>query len=264
METFKSKLKKLFNNPKYNLDEMRDNDPDRHFIKLIYEQQRKIRNNSRNNYSKENIKNNSNNSSRIYNNNRNDYNLNLSNNKNLTFRRNKSQKNINRKYIKPLFTIEKITNEKNMKNINTLMRSFTLKDIHNSEENLNLSRSYSQIDINDNKRSKDGLKKKISYMKKKIGLDEEVNNKMKFNPKRYLNNNLYNFHSKDYYAISPSSRVSILKRKNLNYPDNFFWDYHINKDNITNRIINKKNHLRVISDFNNFKKENYYKYIKFP
>ena len=263
METFKHKLKKLFNDPKYNLEEIKDKDADRHFIKLIYEQQRKIRNNSKNNNV---LKNKSN--SNIYYHDNNIINMKKSNYK--TFSRNQSLKNINKNFYSPLFSFQKISNEKTINNITTLMRSFTLKDIHSSfENNINLSRSYSQLDINETEKSKNGLIKKISYMKRRIGLDDENNNyntnRLRFNvPQRSLNNNLYNFNKKEYYLISPSSRLHNSKRKYINYPfeikDN---NKKYDTEKIFDKIYNKK--TKGINNENKKSiKANNIKYINFP
>ena len=263
METFKHKLKKLFNDPKYNLEEIKDKDADRHFIKLIYEQQRKIRNNSKNNNV---LKNKSN--SNIYYHDNNIINMKKSNFK--TFSRNKSLNNINKNFYSPLFSFQKISNEKTINNITTLMRSFTLKDIHSSfENNINLSRSYSQLDINETEKSKNGLIKKISYMKRRIGLDDENNNyntnRLRFNvPQRSLNNNLYNFNKKEYYLISPSSRLHNNKKKYINYPfeikDN---NKKFDTENLINTIYNKKT-KGINNDYKKSIKLKKHNYINFP
>ena len=52
MESFKNKLRNLLNNSKYTIDGMSESDPDRKFTKLIYKEERKLRNNSRNNNKK--------------------------------------------------------------------------------------------------------------------------------------------------------------------------------------------------------------------
>ena len=265
MDTFKNKLKKLFNDPKYNLEEIKDKDADRHFIKLIYEQQRKIRNNSKN-------KNNSINKSNRNFNYQNDNNIiNMKKSNYKTFSRNQSLKNINKNFYSPLFSVQKISNEKTIDNITTLMRSFTLKDIHSSfENNMNLSRSYSQLDINETGKSKNGLIKKISYMKRRIGLDDENNNnynnnKLRFNvPQRSLNNNLYNFNQKEYYLISPSSRLHNNKKKYINYPfeikDN---NKKFDTENLINTIYNKKT-KGINNDYKKSIKLKKHNYINFP
>ena len=264
MDTFKNKLKKLFNDPKYNLEEIKDKDADRHFIKLIYEQQRKIRNNSKNkNFSK-----NKSNSNIYYQNDNNIINMKKSNFK--TFSRNKSLNNINKKFYSPLFSVQKISNEKTINNITTLMRSFTLKDIHSSfENNINLSRSYSQLDINETEKSKNGLIKKITYMKRRIGLDDEKNhyntNKLRFNiPQRSLNYNLYNFEQKEYYLISPSSRLHNSKKKYINYPFEIKGNNKkFDTEKIIDKIYNKKS-KGINNDNKKTRKLNKFNYINFP
>ena len=248
MESFKNKLRNLLNNSKYTIDGMNENDPDRKFTKLIYKEDRKLRNSSRNNYNKNTNKNNLNNY--IFK----EYNINKEKTKKIYeyMSRNKSQNNnINKKFFNSLFSVNKISNEKTVNNINTLMRTFTIKDIHNSFDNLNLSKSYSNLDINETKRSKNGFKKKISYMKKIIEIEKENKHKIINNIiQRQLNNSLCKYN----------------KKKNfINFQhENSFIKYKI-KENLKKKSNHNRNHFRANSDFNNSirNKSNVF-YIKVP
>ena len=133
---------------------------------MLFKQQNKLRNNpninirkfSSNNYfpkKKNNI---------IF-----EYNLTINQSKinKENLRSNKSSNNINQKKFSKIFKKENSIN-----NINVLIRSLTLNDIHNNE-GLNLNKSLSQIDIEDTERFNLGMKKKIQKMKTIIGFDEE-------------------------------------------------------------------------------------------
>ena len=261
MESFKNKLRNLLNNSKYTIDGMSENDPDRKFTKLIYKEERKLRNSSRNN----NYKNTNNNSLNNYL--FKQYNINKDKHNKIYeyMSRNKSLKNnINKKLLNPLFSVDKNSNEKIINNIDTLMRTFTIKDIHNSFDSINLSKSYSYLDMKETERNKNVLKKKISYMKKRIGMDEENKDTIRFNIiQRKLNNTLCKFNTREYYAISPSIRLNNQKNKLINfYPENSFLKYKI-KNKFEEKNYNT-NHFRTKSDFNNSKKnKSNLIYIKF-
>ena len=266
MESFKNKLRNLLNNSKYTIDGMNENDPDRKFTKLIYKEERKLRNSSRNNYNKNTNKNNLNNY--LFK----EYNINKEKPKKIYeyMSRNKSQNNnINKKFFNSLFSVNKISNEKTINNINTLMRTFTIKDIHNSFDNLNLSKSYSNLDINETKRSKNGFKKKISYMKKIIEIEKENKQKIINNIiQRQLNNSLCKYNKREYYAISPTIRLNNNNNQKKNFinfqHENSFIKYKI-KENLKKKSNHNRNHFRANSDFNNSirNKSNVF-YIKVP
>ena len=252
MSSFKERLKNLFNNSKFKEEPIINFNQDKNLINLIFEQQKKIRNNSKLNSPQNKLLNNNNNTKLEYNNN----NYNKSKTKNKTLSRNKSSNNLNKKGIySNLFTIDKIRNEKTIKNINILMRSFTLKDIHNKFEEINLNKSFSQIDINETERNNFTLKKKIQNMKNVIGLNKENNNRRNINnkPPRNLNFDLCKFNQKEYYCISPNLKNrSFKKKKYINY--HFIKDNNlkINNYNFFNR---NNNHVSNISNYNNLRKK---------
>ena len=135
------------------------------------------------------------------------------------------------------------------------MRSFTLKDIHNKFEEINLNKSFSQIDINETERNNFTLKKKIQNMKNLIGLNKENNNRRNINnkPPRNLNFDLCKFNQKEYYCISPNLKNrSFKKKKYINYQ--FIKDNNlkINNYNFFNR---NNNHASNISNYNNLRKK---------
>lgn len=262
MDTFKNKLRRLINNSKNNFDEIKDIDPDRHFIKLIYEQKRKIRNNFKNTKTKG--KNNKTTKNYFRNNLFNDYHTNSTKLKEdkFPFSRNESN-NSNKKIYNQIFSYKKISKEQGINNINTLMRSFTIKDIHNSFDSLNLSKSFSHIDINETERKKNSLKKKISYIKKEIGLDYRTKNKINYNDSylRSLNNNLYKFNNKDYFIISPSYKNKNIRKKMINVSETDYWNTKIiEKENILNKMRKNNFHLRTNSDYSRIK--NNFTFIK--
>ena len=263
MESFKNKLRNLLNNSKYTIDGMSESDPDRKFTKLIYKEERKLRNNSRNNNKKNTNYHNLNNY--IFK----EYNINKEKQNKIyeyMSRNNSLNNNLNKKLLSPLFSLDKITNEKTINNIDTLMRTFTIKEIHNSFDSLNLSKSYSNFDMKETERNKNGLKEKILYMKKMIGIDKENKYKIRFNIiQRQLNNSLYKFNAREYNVISPSRRLNNQKNKLMNYyPENSFLKYKIKKENLKENN-NNRNHFRTKSDFSNsiWNKNNFY-YIKVP
>ena len=248
MASFKDKLIDLFNDSIYNNNNnVIYHDPHLNFTKLILEQQNKIRNITNNNninlrkITYNNHKNNNNNNileyNCIYQQSKKNYN-NLS--------RNKSCFNINNKEYPSLFFLDNTKKENAINNINTLMRSFTLNDVHNKKyTNFFLNNSLCPIESIDIEKSKNGMKKKILKIQKCIGLDKEekikgnINNK----PPRNLDYNLCLFNKKEYYSISPNSRLCNTKKKQ-SYNKHFTiknWDFKINNQNDINNILNDKN-----------------------
>jgi len=251
MTSFKDKLIDLFNDSVYNFNnKVEYKDPHLNFTKLILEQQNKIRN----------ITNNNNNNFRIIN--YNNYKKNNNNNNIYEYNficqqskknynilsRNKSCFNINNKEYPSLFSLDKTKKENAINNINTLMRSFTLNDIHiNKYIRFNLNNSLFSIDYNDTEKNKNDMKKKILKMQKFIGLDKEetirrnINNK----PPRNLDYNLCLFNKKEYYSISPNSRLSNNKKKQSNNKHFIIkdWDFKINNKNNIKNILSDNNYL---------------------
>ena len=182
MASFKDKLIHLFNDSIYSSNNnVKYYDPHLNFTKLIFQQQNKIRNITNNNninlrkitynnYKKNNDNNKIFEYNFIYQQSKKNYNKKNYNN----ISRNKSCFNINNKGFRPLFSFDKIKKENAINNINTLMRSFTLNDIHiNKYTRFNLNNSLSPIENTDIEKSKNGMKKKILKMQKFIGLDKE-------------------------------------------------------------------------------------------
>ena len=226
MASFKDKLIHLFNDSIYSSNNnVKYYDPHLNFTKLIFQQQNKISNITNNNninlrkitynnYKKNNDNNKIFEYNFIYQQSKKNYNKKNYNN----ISRNKSCFNINNKEFRSLFSFDKIKKENSINNINTLMRSFTLNDIHiNKYTRFNLNNSLSPIENTDIEKSKNGMKKKILKMQKFIGLDKEekkrgnINNK----PPRNLDYNLCLFNQKEYYSISPNSRLCNNKKKKI-------------------------------------------------
>ena len=241
MATFRDKLMNTLTDSIYDKNKLEDANVN--FTKMVFKQQNKLRNNpninirkfSSNNYfpkKKNNI---------IF-----EYNLTINQSKinKQNLRSNKSSNNINQKKFSKIFKKENSIN-----NINVLIRSLTLNDIHNNE-GLNLNKSLSQIDIEDTERFNLGMKKKIQKMKTIIGFDEEDSNIRNINnkPPRNLNNNLCKFNKKEYYHISPSSR----------------FNYNMKKKYFNNKFIVKDwnpKFKQVNSDIENINNENDYIFI---
>ena len=107
------------------------------------------------------------------------------------------------------------------------------------------------------KEKKNSLKKKISYIKKEIGLDYRTKNKLNYNDSylRSLNNNLYKFNNKDYFIISPSYKNKNIRKKLINVTDTDYWNTKIiEKENILNKMRKNNFHLRTNSDYSRIKK----------
>jgi len=235
MSTFKQRLRKLLSNSFICNDESSSNNPDKSFHETLNSTKRILHKNLKKNNSSLNIYNNYNN------NNNNNY-----NNKNFLFI------NSNRQLYPSLFTIKNLKKEKIGK-INTLMRSISLKDIHNHIENnsLNLSRSYSSLDLSFNNNDNNNFKKKLENLKKNFGLDDPKNNtKLNINrPIRNLRLHLYNINISDIINMSPSlnriQKINFLKKNNfknlnnkrlkykyINYPIAHKFNSRLNNNNI--------------------------------
>ena len=223
MSTFKQKLRKLLSNSFICNDEYSSNNADINITKK---------------YLRKNLKKN-NSTLNLYNN----YINNNNNNNNIIIL------NPSRQFYPSLFTIKNFKKEKIGK-INTLMRSISLKDIHNHIENnnLNLSRSYSSLDLSFNN-DNNNFKKKLENLKKNFGLDNTNNNKLNINrPIRNLKLQLYNININDIINMSPrvnriqkfnqlkknnfrNSNIKKIKYKYINYPKSHKFNSQFNNNN---------------------------------
>ena len=230
MSTFKQRLRKLLSNSFICNDESSTNNADKSFHETL---------NLTKKYLRKNLKKN-NSSLNLYNNNINNNNNN-NNNDDVIFL------NSNRQFYPSLFTIKNLKKQKIGK-INTLMRSISLKDIHNHIENnnLNLSRSYSSLDLSFNN-DNNNFKKKLENLKKNFGLDNTNNNKLNINrPIRNLKLQLYNININDIINMSP--RVNRLQKFNQLKKYNF---KNINNKKIKYKYINYPKSHKFNSQFNN-------------
>ena len=237
MSTFKQRLRKLLSNSFICNDEESSNNADKSFHETINLTKKYLRKNLKKNNSTLNLYNN--------------YINNNNNNNNIIIL------NPSRQFYPSLFTIKNFKKEKIGK-INTLMRSISLKDIHNHIENnnLNLSRSYSSLDLSFNN-DNNNFKKKLENLKKNFGLDNTNNNKLNINrPIRNLKLQLYNININDIINMSPrvnriqkfnqlkknnfrNSNIKKIKYKYINYPKSHKFNSQFNNNN--NNNVNKFN-----------------------
>ncbi len=230
MSTFKQRLRKLLSNSFICNDEESSNNADKSFHETINLTKKYLRKNLKKNNSTLNLYNN--------------YINNNNNNNNIIIL------NPSRQFYPSLFTIKNFKKEKIGK-INTLMRSISLKDIHNHIENnnnLNLSRSYSSLDLSFNN-DNNNFKKKLENLKKNFGLDNTNNNKLNINrPIRNLKLQLYNININDIINMSPrvnriqkfnqlkknnfrNSNIKKIKYKYINYPKSHKFNSQFNNNN---------------------------------
>ena len=227
MSTFKQRLRKLLSNSFICNDEESSNNADKSFHETINLTKKYLRKNLKKNNSTLNLYNN--------------YINNNNNNNNIIIL------NPSRQFYPSLFTIKNFKKEKIGK-INTLMRSISLKDIHNHIENnnLNLSRSYSSLDLSFNN-DNNNFKKKLENLKKNFGLDNTNNNKLNINrPIRNLKLQLYNININDIINMSP--RVSRIQKFNQLKKNNF---RNSNIKKIKYKYINYPKSHKFNSQFNN-------------
>ena len=228
MSTFKQRLRKLLSNSFICNDEESSNNADKSFHETINLTKKYLRKNLKKNNSTLNLYNNY---------------INNNNNNNIIIL------NPSRQFYPSLFTIKNLKKEKIGK-INTLMRSISLKDIHNHIENnnLNLSRSYSSLDLSFNN-DNNNFKKKLENLKKNFGLDNTNNNKLNINrPIRNLKLQLYNININDIINMSPrvnriqkfnqlkknnfrNSNIKKIKYKYINYPKSHKFNSQFNNNN---------------------------------
>ena len=227
MSTFKQRLRKLLSNSFICNDEESSNNADKSFHETINLTKKYLRKNLKKNNSTLNLYNN--------------YINNNNNNNNIIIL------NPSRQFYPSLFTIKNFKKEKIGK-INTLMRSISLKDIHNHIENnnLNLSRSYSSLDLSFNN-DNNNFKKKLENLKKNFGLDNTNNNKLNINrPIRNLKLQLYNININD--IINMSQRVNRIQKFNQLKKNNF---RNSNIKKIKYKYINYPKSHKFNSQFNN-------------
>ena len=116
-----------------------------------------------------------------------------------------------------LFSIERLKKEKNIPRINTILRSFTLKDIHSKSESLNLNKSYSTLDINETERNNNTMKKKIELTKRSIGLNDSMIHLINKSIKN-LNLELTGCNNKNILNLDLRSKINHNKKRFINYP----------------------------------------------
>ncbi len=119
---------------------------------------------------------------------------------------------------KALISIDQFNNEKSISKINSLIRSFSLKDIHNKNDCLNLNRSFSILDINENERNNNLMKKKIKFTKKYIGLSSKDKILLFNKPLSNLNSSLKKLKIKNFFDLTLRNRFNINKKRYINYP----------------------------------------------
>ena len=143
-----------------------------------------------------------------------------------------------------LFSIERLKKEKNIPRINTILRSFTLKDIHNKSESINLNKSYSTLDINETERNNNTMKKKIELTKRSIGLNDSMIHLIN-KPIKNSNFGLTKFNQKNFIDLNIRSKINYNKKRFINYPKSK--NLKNNKSNsISNfRNINKKTEINI-------------------
>ena len=116
-----------------------------------------------------------------------------------------------------LFSLERLKREKNIPKINTILRSFTLKDIHSKSESLNLNKSYSTLDINETERNNNIMKKKIELTKRSIGLNDSMIHLINKSIKN-LNLELTGCNNKNILNLDLRSKINHNKKRFINYP----------------------------------------------
>ena len=166
--------------------------------------------------------------------------INFPSSKRPQLRHNKSVTNLKVKGLyTELFTVDKLKYEKNTKRMNSLVRSVTLKDIHNYINTPSLSHSISCINIDEVERKSNKIKKMIEETKE--NLQKNICKKVYFNPPcRNLNGNLLHLNRKEILKYSPLKyTVTNNKRSYIHYPREINFQY--NKPSIpetNNSILN--------------------------
>jgi hypothetical protein len=173
-----------------------------------------------------------------------------------------------------LFSLERLKIEKNIPKINTILRSFTLKDIHNKSESINLNKSYSTLDINETERSNCSMKKKIELTKKSIGLNDSMIHLIN-KPFKNFNLGLTKCNNKNIVKLDVRSKINFFKKRFINYPkskilknikSNSISSFRNSNRKIENNINNSNNKiLNCPNSLNNsilLKRKLLYNYIK--
>lgn len=142
--------------------------------------------------------------------------------RNITLENSRSYSNLlNKSLYTKLFNIDKFKHESNSSRVSYLVRSCTLRDIHNYINSPSLSRSMSVVNIEDSDRKHYKIKKKIETAKNELS-NEIIQKKVKINkPVRNLNGNLLTINKREIIGYSPINvKNSICKNKKcyINYP----------------------------------------------
>lgn len=148
--------------------------------------------------------------------------------------------------FKKMFSIDRFKFEK--QNIPNLVRTCTLRDIHNYISSPSLSRSLSYIDIGEERRGSK-IKKKIKDVETQIN---ENRYKIAGNinrPAVKLNTSLYRCNRREIINISPisSSRGNVVKRTYIKYPDQFY-DLSAKTDKSERKFIKSNSSLNLNCD----------------
>ena len=135
---------------------------------------------------------------------------------------NKSYSNLNRSLYTNLFSIEKFKHESSSSRVSCLVRSCTLRDIHNYLNTTSLSRSMSTINIEESDRSNYKIRRKIESAKRELS-NEIIRKKININkPIVALNANLLQVNKKDILKLSPinggSNGMYKKTRRYINFP----------------------------------------------
>lgn len=151
---------------------------------------------------------------------------------------NNSLSNINTKgpYTK-LFTVDNIKYERNSHRLNSLVRSFTLKDIHNYISTPLLSKSVSTINVKETERKNSKIKRMIEQTKE--DLKKNIKKKVFINPGSVNSNgDLLNLINKDLLKCS-SVHCSNKRKSYINYPKQLLFrqrNQPVSNNNLNNNI----------------------------
>lgn len=142
--------------------------------------------------------------------------------RNITLQHSPSYSNLlNKSLYTKLFNIDKFKHENNSSRVSYLVRSCTLRDIHNYINSPSLSKSMSVVNIEDTDRKHYKIKKKIETAKIQFS-NEIIQKKVKINkPIRNLNGNLLAVNKKDIICYSPINAINSrckIKKCYINYP----------------------------------------------
>ena len=147
------------------------------------------------------------------------------------------------------FSIDKFKNEKSIPRLNSLIRSCSLKDLHNKRECLNLNRSYSNLDINETERNNSLMRKKIENTRKYIGLTYKDKKLFINKPIINLKSGLTKFQLKNIINSTPKNRLNINNKRFINYPKSKVLK-EIKSNSVSNKDSNKR--LKSIDNISNY------------